>query len=129
MGKETYRLRSRIYIAGPITLGDTTENVKRAVAVGLDLLSRGYAPFIPHLSHYAEPLSTWTQHPTRYEEWLDLDRSYIAVCDALLRLTGKSRGADREVAWAYHISKPVFFTLETLLDQVPPTQEFEVSLS
>ena len=129
MGKATYRLRSRIYVAGPITLGDMNDNVAMGVAAGKTLLDHGYAPFIPHLSHFVEPHATWTNTPARYEQWLALDRSFIAVCDALLRLPGESRGADREVAWAVEIGIPVFHTLAVLFDRIPPTREFEVSLS
>lgn len=129
MGKDTYRLRSRIYIAGPITLGDIRANVRQAVAVGARLLTLGYAPFIPHLSHYMDPYATWTKNPFRYEQWLDADRSFIAVCDALLRLPGTSKGADREVLWAHEIGIPVYTDLRALLDSLPPTQPFEVSHS
>ena len=126
MGKDTYRLRSRIYIAGPITLGDTLGNVQRAVAMGARLLTLGYAPVIPHLSHYIDPDATWTKNPERYEQWLDTDRSLIAVCDALLRLPGTSKGADREVLWAHEIGIPVYTDLQALLDSLPSTQPFAV---
>lgn len=116
-------------MAGPITLGNIEDNVANAIEVGQVLLGAGYAPFIPHLSHYAEPMATWTQNPTRYEEWLDLDRSYIAVCDALLRLPGDSRGADREVAWAQELQIPVFTNIDKLLTMIPPRQTFDVSHS
>ena len=129
MGKDIYRLRSRIYIAGPITLGYTQRNVHRAIAMGARLLTLGYAPFIPHLSHYMEPDATWTKNPDRYEQWLDNDRSFIAVCDALLRLPGTSMGADREVLWAHEIGIPVYTDLRALLDSIPSTQPFEVSHS
>ena len=129
MGKETYRLRSRVYVAGPITVGDVAANVQRGIAAGLELLNRGYAPIIPHLSHFAEPSATWDKHPARYEEWLEADRSFIVVCDALLRLTGFSKGADREVRWAYETGIPVFYTLATLLDSIPTTQSLEVGHS
>lgn len=129
MGKEVYQLRTRVYVAGPITLGSVAQNVERAIHAGKFLLDAGYAPFVPHLSHFAEPLSTWRGDPLRYEKWLDLDRSFIAVCDALLRLPGESRGADREVAWATEIGIPVFHTMAGLVDRIPPTRKFEVSLS
>lgn len=129
MGKEVYQLRTRVYVAGPITLGDVDENIRQAIAAGKMLLDRGYAPFVPHLSHFAEPLATWMVDPLRYEIWLDLDRSFIAVCDALLRIPGESRGADREVAWAVELGIPVFHTLDVLYDCIPPTRAFEVSLS
>ena len=129
MGKETYRLRTRVYVAGPITVGDVAANVQQAITAGLDLLNRGYAPFIPHMSHFAEPAATWDKNPKRYEEWLELDRSFIVTCDAILRLPGFSKGADREVKWAYEIGVPVFYSLSSLLDQVTPTQSYEVAHS
>ena len=129
MGKETYRLRTRVYVAGPITVGDVAANVQQAITAGLDLLNRGYAPFIPHLGHFAEPAATWDKNPKRYEEWLELDRSFIVTCDAILRLPGFSKGADREVKWAYEIGVPVFYSLSSLLDQVTPTQSYEVAHS
>lgn len=116
-----------MYIAGPITLGDIDANVQRAVTVGQVLLDKGYAPFIPHLSHFMEPASTWDKNPTRYERWLELDFSYISVCHALLRLLGESKGADREVKWARKLGIPVFHTLDDLLACMAKTSPLTLS--
>ena len=44
------------------------------------------------------------------------DSQYVAWCDALIRLPGKSPGADREVEWAEELNKPVFHTWADLLE-------------
>ena len=110
--------RPRIYIAGPISKGDRDANVQAGITAGRDLLNAGFAPFIPHLSHIIEP-GALIGTP-EYEQWLELDFSYISVCDALFRLPGESAGADREVAFAESIGIPVFTSLEALKAQIFP---------
>lgn len=109
-------MRPRVYVAGPISKGDTEANVQRGIEVGLQLLEAGYAPFIPHLSARAYP-SGDTSHlvgTALYEKWLEVDLAFIAVCDAVLRLPGESAGADREVEHAYAHNIPVFKSIEEL---------------
>jgi hypothetical protein len=104
-----------IYIAGPYS-ADTKEqietNVALAVHMGNLVANAGYAVFIPHLSHYWDAI-----FPHEYKFWMDQDNAVLERCDAVLRLTGASRGADQEVHLAlttYHI--PVYFSLQELLD-------------
>lgn len=99
-------------------MGDVDANVRRAVDVGMTLFRAGYAPFIPHLSHFVDPLALCGTEA--YEGWLELDRSFISVCDALLRLPGYSAGADREVDFAQFCGTPVFFSLEDLVGCIEP---------
>jgi hypothetical protein len=101
--------RSRIYVAGPYTRGDVCLNVRAAVHAADQLLTLGYAPLVPHLTHLWHTIS-----PHDYEEWLTLDLAWLAVCDAVLRLPGDSPGADRECAEAVRLGIPVYHDLETL---------------
>lgn len=101
--------RKRIYVAGPYSRGDSVANVRRAINVGSLLLSRGFAPFVPHLTmfwHLCEPQD--------YETWLAYDFEWVKACDGLLRLDGPSPGADREVELAMQLGIPVFYSLDTL---------------
>jgi hypothetical protein len=99
-----------VYVAGPYT-GDEEANVARAIAAGDILLRAGIAPYVPHLSHF------WHQlHPHGYEVWMDLDFSWVQRCDALLRLPGESKGADREVSIAHEHYKPVFFMESAVIE-------------
>lgn len=108
-------MRPKIYIAGPYS-GDTTGNTARAIIMGTDLLDRGFAPYIPHLTHFWHLLT-----PKDYEVWMQLDLEYVAVCDGLYRLPGKSPGADREIAHAVALGIPVFYSLDTILNYQWPS--------
>ena len=113
-------LRSRIYIAGPISAGDPVANCQKAIQVGFTLMDFGYAPFVPHYSYFVDIASTHGEG--RYEQWLALDFSFISTCHALLRLPGLSKGADREVIFARERGIPVFDDILPLLLEIPATQ-------
>ena len=71
----------------------------------------GYVPFAPLLTHFWHLL-----FPKKYETWLAHDAAWIRVCDAILRIPGKSGGADRETALAEQIGIPTFHSIEALTD-------------
>jgi hypothetical protein len=101
-----------IYIAGPI--GDVVGRQSR-VAAAIDaarpLLRAGMAPFAPHLWAVAGV----AEGIMEYEAWIDFDLEWVRRCDALLRIPGESPGADREVAEAFRLGKPVFLSVAAAL--------------
>ena len=100
----------RVYVAGPYTAGDPCVNTHAAIAMGNELLDYGFAPFVPHMSHF------WhTVTPRPYEDWMGLDLAWVVAADAVLRLPGASAGADREVAAAKAAGVPVFGDIEDLI--------------
>lgn len=110
-------IRTRVYVAGPISQGDSLANCRKAIQVGFDLMDAGYAPFVPHYSHFVDPASI--DGKGRYEQWICLDFSWITASHALLRLPGPSKGADREVAWATQRGIPVYYDINELRRHVP----------
>jgi hypothetical protein len=92
-----------VYIASPYTIGDKLENVQRQIEVASALIDRGHTPYPPLLSHYIDNVKK-----RKYEEWMKIDLRWLKKCDCLLRLSGKSEGADREVATAICLKIPVF---------------------
>ena len=44
-----------------------------------------------------------------------LDRAWLECSDIVLRLPGESPGADREVAYALELGKPVYEGIDALL--------------
>ena len=99
----------KVYIAGPYTIGDPARNVRAQIDCAHDLLERGYNPHIPLLNHYVHIV-----HPRAYYEWLSVDLEWLLLCDCVLRLKGRSEGADYEVKIAREHHIPVFFDIETL---------------
>jgi len=100
----------RVFISGPYTLGDVAINVSKAMNIANDLINLGYAPFCPHLTHFLH-----INKPQKYEKWLELDIKFLEVCDVVLRIPGKSNGADLEVEYANKIGLPVFYSIDELL--------------
>lgn len=98
---------TRVYVAGPLTTGDVFANIRRAVAVGQQLIELGYAPYVPHLTAFWELI-----HPNDYEAWLTQDLQWLSCCEILVRLEGVSSGADREVAEARKLGIRIVYLSE-----------------
>lgn len=100
-------MRQRIYIAGPYTKGDIAVNVHNALKAANELADLGFAPYVPHLTHF------WhLTFPRPYDFWLELDNQFLPFCHAVLRLPGESSGADKETALAQQLGIPVLYNVE-----------------
>lgn len=99
----------KVYIASPYTKGDIAVNVKTQIDCADILISLGFAPFVPLLAHFQHLI-----HPRPYNDWVLLDLEWVSSCDALLRLPGESKGADREVLVAKSLNIPVYYSIEEL---------------
>ena len=99
-----------VYIASPYTKGDVAVNVGTQMDCADELISLGFAPYVPLYSHFQH-----MHHPRPYEDWIRLDREWVLRCDCLLRLPGESSGADGEVALAVEYHIPVFYSKSELL--------------
>lgn len=105
----------RVYIAGPIGLGDHDLNIRQAIDAGQRLLEEGHTPFVPHLSSF------WAiVHWNPWGTWLRYDKEWLKACDALIRLPGESAGATKEVMWAKELSIPVFVSVDEFLATLGP---------
>lgn len=119
--------RWRIYIMGPYTAADAatvTAHVTRAMDAGIELAVRGYAPYIPHLTHFlalrvaerqaaqrAAGAAPWALGPAiSYEDYLAMDDAWLQLCDGALFLA-PSPGALRERARCTELGVPVFDTV------------------
>lgn len=111
---------SRVYIAAAYSNGDKCgeevlqANTLKAMLAWDEIRSLGYAPFCPHWSYFQDKMS-----PRGYEDWLEYDREWIRICDAIYRLPGESSGADSEVHLAESLGLPVFYTLDELKRELP----------
>ena len=96
MSNEAYADRPLVYLAGPYTHPDPVHNVHSVVGIAGAICDEGsVTPVVPHLTalwHFIDP------RPIEF--WYEYDLALLARCDALLRLPGKSTGADKEVTYA-----------------------------
>jgi hypothetical protein len=104
-------MKAKIYVAGPYTEGDVDVNIRNACAAASELGDLGFAPLVPHLTHY------WnTMFPRPDDFWLDLDSQFLPCCDAVFRLPGVSESSDKETTLARQLGLPVFDNIQTLLN-------------
>lgn len=103
--------RVHVFVSGPYTLGDVAANVSRAIDVATELLDLGFAPYLPHLSHF------WhLQHQRPYETWMELDAAWLRQCHCMLRIPGESSGADAEEEEAGLLGIPVYYGVHELCE-------------
>lgn len=69
----------KVYIAGPYTRPDPCINTNEAIRIADKLMSFGFVPFVPHLSHFWHTLA-----PKSYKAWIEYDLHWVAVCNAIL---------------------------------------------
>lgn len=98
-------MKPRVYISGPITLGDRTHNFAQACQLQKQLMKMGAACLNPMLS-MLHP-DAWT---IDHDDWVDSDLPWVAVADAVFRIPGESTGAERECEFAQERGIPVFVT-------------------
>lgn len=100
-----------IYVASPYTKGDVAVNVRRNLEAADAIAAAGLIPFAPLLTHFWHLV---IPHP--YEFWCKQDLAWLERCDAIVRLSGESSGADAEVQRALELGLPVFYSVAQLLE-------------
>jgi len=104
-------MRPRIYVSGPITIGDLQSNLRQAYAAIQQLMRASFAVLCPHLTCH---LPGHQEFP--HQAWIDNDLSWVEVAHAVLRLPGESTGADAECEHAASHGIPVYHSIEELVD-------------
>jgi hypothetical protein len=90
-------------------MGDHERNVIKSFKAYTKLIDAGFMAFAPLTSHYIDKY-----FKRSYNSWMQIDFYWITKCDCLLRLPGKSKGADMEVDEAKRLGIPVFYSIDEL---------------
>ncbi len=102
-----------IYVAGPMSWGNQITNLLKGIDVADELLEAGEIPYLPHTSIFWAMIN---RQRWEHADWLNYDKYWVTTAKALIRIPGKSRGADQEVRWARRHSIPVYSTVEAYLN-------------
>ena len=91
-----------VYIAGPYSHPDPLVNTRRMIKIADALFRLHVTPLVPHLT------LLWQLVRVRpYQFWLEYDLQLLSRADVVLRVPGRSEGADAEVAHARQLGIPV----------------------
>ena len=106
----------KFFISGPYTASHPREvlkNVNIAIDIGIELMKKGHAVYIPHLTHY---IHLRPNCPFEYEEYLYNDIEFLKVCDALFFIN-HSNGADKELKLASKMKKKIYYDLKEVSNE------------
>ena len=96
--------RPIVYIAGPVTCGSRNYNAYQAFEWQAALMRNGFSPINP-IASLTYPFAWEEGYP--HELWVECCLPLVRKADAVLRLPGDSKGADKEVAEADRCGIPV----------------------
>jgi hypothetical protein len=100
-----------LYIAGPISLGDTNVNAHHGMQAFDIAWRNGFQPICPHWSCLQQ-----MTFPLPYSDWIAYDVPLLLLADAVWRIPGESKGAEGECKLAAENGIPVFTALVDLLE-------------
>lgn len=101
-------------MAGPYTAENEIEisqNVNKALDVGLILWKKGHYPYIPHLTHFVDLRAKEKRIEMKWEDYIEWDKEWLELCDALL-LLGSSNGARIELELARKLGKTIYYNMD-----------------
>lgn len=108
----------RVYVAGPISKGNTVLNIRKAIEVAERIRRRGHYPFVPHLTTFHWYFLYIDSLSLDNSGWHGYNLAFLKVCDVLVRLPGESTGSDMEVDYAKSLDIPVYEGLEAFMNSI-----------
>lgn len=116
-----------IFISGPLTQGNTAENIANAHNAAIELIKAGFPVIVPHdtalwgnyMLDVGENRKAFVTEKDvqgiAYETWMQICFTQVTRSDAVLRLPGYSPGGDREVKLAESKGIHVFHSVEQVV--------------
>ena len=112
----------RVFVAVPIARSSHVPDFGEAAIAMREIIRMGAAPMVPPLSFLVESLLDLSLRmlvdnllmDIRCGEWLKTDLAWIEAADVVLRLPGKSAGADCQCQHAERFGIPVVYSLVDL---------------
>jgi len=96
-------VRPTVFLAGPLAQAPTASQTQQALRLWGKLEQLGFAPFCPQWFHF-----TAQSYPPDASVWLEQGLIWLEKCDAMLLLSGETRGAEPLLAHAKAHGIPVF---------------------
>jgi hypothetical protein len=101
----------KVFISSPYTLGDASLNIRKQMEISNKLMDLGFFPYTPLNIHFQNMV-----FPRPHKDWLNLERAWLLSSDVVLRTGGESKGSDELVNLAISHGIPVFYDLDSLIE-------------
>ncbi len=120
------RTNKLLYIAGPYTIGNTKENIRRAEMVSVNLLRSGFHVITPHKN--TAGYEKYEDGNITYETWIGMDLDILSRCDAVYVLMNseESQGVKKEIEFARAVGMPVIYETDYPSDNFDLTEYYEL---
>lgn len=107
--KMKLRTNKLLYVAGPYSIGNIQENIRRAEIVSVNLIRSGFHVITPHKN--TAGYEKYEDGTLTYETWLKMDLDIISRCDAVYVMVNSenSQGVRKEIEFARVMGMPVIY--------------------
>jgi len=109
----------KVYVAGPYSADNVIsvlDNMRRGMRVGVRVLLKGYAPFVPWLDYHFS-LMLQRNEKLNVGNYYDYSMAWLEVSDYMLvHEIGVSKGVMKEIVVANRLNIPIFYSLGDLIN-------------
>lgn len=120
------RTNKLLYIAGPYSIGNTQENIRRAELVSVNLLRSGFHVITPHKN--TAGYEQYEDGNITYETWIELDMDILSRCDAIYVMVNSegSQGVKKEIEFAQDVGMLVIYEADNPSDNFDLAKYYEL---
>lgn len=120
------RTNKLLYVAGPYSVGNTQENIRRAEMVSVNLIRQGFHVITPHKNTAC--YEKYEDGNLTYETWIKMDLDLLSRCDAIYVMVNSenSLGVKKEIEFARAMGIPVIYEAEHPSTEVTYSDYLEI---
>lgn len=101
-------MKKLLYVAGAYS-GNTTENIKKAEEVSINLIRNGFHVVTPHKN--TSGYEKYEDETITYKTWINMDLDILSRCDAIyvMQNSHNSNGTKKEIEHAKKLNMPIIY--------------------
>lgn len=101
-------MKKLLYVAGAYS-GNTTENIKKAEAISINLIRNGFYCITPHKN--TSGYEKYEDENITYKTWIEMDLDILSRCDAIyvMQNSHNSNGVKKEIEHAKQLNIPIIY--------------------
>lgn len=115
------KVMKKVYVAGAMSADnilEMLENIHDGVKIGGEILSKGFAPFVPHLDVFFK-IQGGKDLQIPMEYFYGYTMEFLKACDVVLVCPNwqNSKGTLAEINMAKELNIPVYFDIDEMIEK------------